>query len=110
MHLSDFQLEVIRSIIELVESQKNEKKGRPSLENRMRLTARHFPSLIQDYSVEHTSEKEGEESAMSAIIQQQLQRKKLKLLMSVLNVMLVYMLYLVLSYIILLKSSEHTFL
>jgi len=40
---------------------------------------------------------------MSAIIQQQLQRKKLKQFMSVLNVMLVYVLYLVLSYIILKK-------
>jgi hypothetical protein len=57
MHLSDFRLEVIRSIIESVGSQKNEKKGRPSLENPMRLTARHFPSLIQDYSTEHTSER-----------------------------------------------------
>src|SRR4051812_36173801 len=46
MHLSDFRLEVIRSIIESVGSQKNEKKGRPPLENPMRHTARHFPSLI----------------------------------------------------------------
>ncbi len=57
MHLSDFRLEVIRSIIESVGSQKNEKKGRPPLENPMRLTARHYPSLIQDYSTEHTSER-----------------------------------------------------
>jgi len=33
------------------------KKGRPLLENPMRLTARHFPSLIQEYSTKHTSER-----------------------------------------------------
>jgi hypothetical protein len=38
-------------------SQKNEKKGRPALENPLRLTARHFPSLIEGYSVEGTSER-----------------------------------------------------
>ena len=36
---------------------------------------------------------------MSAIIQQQLQRRRLKQFMSALNVMLVYVLYLVLAYI-----------
>jgi hypothetical protein len=55
MHLSDFRLEVIRSIIESIGSQNNEKNGRPLLENPMRHTAQHFPSLIQDYSTEHTS-------------------------------------------------------
>jgi len=40
-----------------MESQKNEKKGRPALENPLRLTARHFPSLIEGYSVEGTSER-----------------------------------------------------
>jgi hypothetical protein len=99
MHLSDFRLEVIRSIIESVGSQK---KGRPSLENPMRLTAWHFPSYsFKIIQLNIHLKEEGEESAMSAIIQQQLQRKKLKQLKSVLNVMLVYVLYLVLSYIIL---------
>ena len=56
-HLPDFRLEAIQSTIVSIGSQESEGKGRPILENPTGLTARCFPSFIQDYSTEQSSER-----------------------------------------------------
>lgn len=46
LHLAEYQLELIREIIGKYGSQVRTSVGRPSLENPLRLAARHFPSRI----------------------------------------------------------------
>ena len=77
--------------------QKNEKKGRPALENPLRLTARHFPSLIEGYSVEGTSERTKRRRCHVCSNTTTAPKKILKQDMYVCNVMLVFALYLVLN-------------
>ena len=45
--LSDFQLDVVRALLEEFGTQKLDVRGRPSIETPVRITARHFPSKVQ---------------------------------------------------------------
>ncbi len=45
LELTDFRLEVIRQIFEKYGSQQHSRRGRPSAEKPLRLTARHFPEI-----------------------------------------------------------------
>jgi hypothetical protein len=45
--LSDFRLNVVRTLIEEFGAQKLDSRGRPSIETPVRITARHFPSKVE---------------------------------------------------------------